>query len=94
MSYQQLAVPSGLEAGFGLTINIINGGLESNVGKTDNRQARRIGFFARYLDCFGTVKKGRNDRANLPVSPAVSNNSGVGGDPVPAETIETMKNLT
>lgn len=80
--------PNGGEIGFGLTINIINGGLESSV-KIDNRHARRIGFFARYLDYFGTTKGGRDDGQNLAISPQVK---APAGDPVPAVTVNAFRN--
>lgn len=88
ISYTDKPVPAGAEVGFGMTINIINGGLESNTGTIDNRHARRIGYFARYLDYFGTVKKGRDDGKTEPISPKVSGN----GDPIPTAAIEVLKN--
>lgn len=77
------SLPAGVEVGFGLTINIINGGLESNIGNLDNRQARRIAYFAKYLDYFGTTKMGKTN----PISPQVSN-----GDTVPTATVNAFKN--
>lgn len=82
----QLQVPKGMEVGFGMTINIINGGLES--GTLDGRQARRITFYARYLDYFGTVKNGRNDGKNEPISPQVG---APGGDPVDPSVVTLFK---
>ncbi|WGK69289.1 chitinase [Candidatus Haliotispira prima] len=80
VSYKDWRIPRGVEIGFGLTINIINGGLESNV-PTDNRQARRIVFFSRYLDYFGRNKLGLSKA----LSPRVTDN-----DPVPAGIEDIM----
>ena len=77
-------VPNNAEVGFGLTINIINGGLEAGVNPLDGRQTRRIGYFARYLDYFGKTKLSLSN----PLSPQVG---GIGGDDVPIDTIEHMK---
>ncbi|OQX29806.1 MAG: hypothetical protein B0D92_01775 [Spirochaeta sp. LUC14_002_19_P3] len=85
VSYKSKAVPAGAEVGFGMTINIINGGLEANTGSIDNRHARRIAFYARYLDYFG---KKLNGAMADPISPQVG---GTGGDPVPAATVTLLK---
>ncbi len=98
ISYKDYSVPAGFEIGFGATINIINGGLEANTGKIDNRHAKRIGYFARYLDYFGTKKNGRTDGLALPISPEVGHrivqengaDVRIGGDPVPDDTVELM----
>lgn len=82
VSYAGKQVPLGSEVGFGLTINIINGGLES--GTFDGRHGRRLGFFARYLDYFGKTKM----KKSAPISPKPPN----GGDPVPQNAIDEMKN--
>ena len=42
--------------GFGLTTNIINGGLECGKGK-DYREEDRIGFYKRYLKVIGISDK-------------------------------------
>jgi chitinase len=39
--------------GFGMTTNIINGGLECNM-PTHDKVEDRIGFFTRYVDLLGT----------------------------------------
>lgn len=40
------------QPGFGMTVNIINGGLECNIGP-DSRVDDRIGFYRRYADLLG-----------------------------------------
>ena len=46
---------AGRVAGFGLTINIINGGLECGI-PTDGRVEDRVGFFRRYVGLLGVTE--------------------------------------
>ncbi len=48
-------VTKGRKPGFGMTVNIINGGLECGF-PTDGRVKDRIGFFERYVTMLGTTK--------------------------------------
>jgi chitinase len=54
-------------AGFGLTINIINGGLEcQSSGVINAKQTDRIGFYTRYTGLFGVATGSNLDCANQP----------------------------
>uniref|UniRef100_A0A803M5X6 Glycoside hydrolase family 19 catalytic domain-containing protein n=2 Tax=Chenopodium quinoa TaxID=63459 RepID=A0A803M5X6_CHEQI len=46
----QSDIAAGRVAGYGLTINIINGGLECNIPAPDTRVENRIGYYKRYCD--------------------------------------------
>lgn len=48
-------VAAGRVAGYGLTTNIINGGLECNSGTPKAQELDRIGFYKRYCDIFGVT---------------------------------------
>lgn len=51
-------VAAGRQPGFGMTVNIINGGLECN-RPTPAQVTNRIGFYSRYCEIFG-ITKGNN----------------------------------
>nr|CAB3471502.1 unnamed protein product [Digitaria exilis] len=46
-------IAAGRLPGYGVTTNIINGGLECGFGGPDARVESRIGFYKRYCDLFG-----------------------------------------
>lgn len=46
---------NGRVAGFGMTINIINGGYECGSGSEAPQAADRVGFYERYADLLGTT---------------------------------------
>ena len=50
--------------GFGMTVNIINGGLECNIGP-DSRVDDRIGFYTRYANLLGVDVGDNLDCANM-----------------------------
>ncbi|XP_010672242.2 endochitinase [Beta vulgaris subsp. vulgaris] len=63
MTGQWVPTPADIAAnrfpGLGVTINIINGGLECNIPAPDTRVENRIGFYKRYCDILG-VSYGEN----------------------------------
>lgn len=60
----QADLAAGRQPGFGMTVNIINGGLECGIDN-DYRVADRIGFFMRYVDLLGTTPGSNLDCENM-----------------------------
>jgi basic endochitinase B len=52
--------------GFGLTINIINGGRECGTNERNDSQRDRMGYYRRYLSVFGLDTSGVTDCAKTP----------------------------
>jgi basic endochitinase B len=57
-------VTAGRQPGFGMTVNIINGGLECGIAD-DSRVLDRIGFFTRYAGIFGVSVGSNIDCENM-----------------------------
>ena len=55
---------AGRQPGFGMTVNIINGGLECGIAN-DYRVADRIGFFMRYAGLLGVLVGTNIDCENM-----------------------------
>ncbi|MBH5319422.1 chitinase [Paenibacillus sp. GSMTC-2017] len=55
----ELEISKGLtEAGFGITIMLINGNLEGNLDETDRRIGRRVGFYRKFTTHMGVPIEG------------------------------------